>query len=483
MGIFTFEEDLQIIKASVLKQSKSWAEVFSSITTKSVKQCSDRFTKFLQKNYDKIQWIQDDDSHIIEHIKQNGEVNFDSIIERVSATQAAMRWFHHLKPSMIDEYYSNSWSQEEDRILEKMIKTDSTINWNKISKKFKDKSIEFLKSKWNEKINLGLACPLRNGQWTKEEDALLIENVKKYGDVSWKMAHLYVPTRSAKQCSDRWNKVFKKKIESKEEFDSEIKAENPAQIKKEKTSKIIKKEPQEETKVQCSDKISKIKRKAKEERKTKEEKKIISKSYNDYFKKLKNHNPSKWNENDEKLLIQLYQKYGSKWNAFKEALMKYEIEEIKNHFIYVLKNIADLNAQISGVFFNPLKEDILSYLPKAAKVLNADPDKIPTWIKILVNNYISEDNQTYDSNSNFIDKIKSEFNNQENQDLSKHSNFDLDTMPVKTEELVYNKQSSSEQSDEESQQQAEMKVKTEEQVDNFANIEKEIYDFMNSLNK
>ena len=488
MGIFSLEEDLQIIKSTASKQTRSWSEVFSDITSKSAKQCSDRYTKYILKNYSKIKWTDTEDSLLIEHIKKNGEVSFDSIFDHISALQAAMRWFHHLKPNMVAEYFSNSWNKEDDQILEKMIKTDSTINWGKISKKFNDKTVEFLKGKWEEKIKLGLACALRGGPWTKEEDELLKENVKKYGDVSWKLAHQYVPTRTAKQWADRWNKFWKKKIDIKEDtsFISDIKW-NPS-MKFEKPCKFIKNESKEESKTHANENKSKhIKRVVKEERKdgTKKNLKEEKKFRNNKLKSTKicvskSHDPSKWCENDERILLQLYQKYGPKWTAFKEALIKYEIDEIKNHFIHILRNIADLNSWISDDNFDSENEDILKYLPKASKVLNADPDKLPTWIKILINNLVFNEDQNEDLNSSFIDQIRYEFNSQ--NDGIKSTKFSDESLFIKKEEIELKNIENMEKSNLE-EQENENQIKHENKQDTYKFDEIEISQFMNKFNK
>ena len=57
----------------------------------------------------------------------------------------------------------------------------------------------------NKKQSKSKRIPIKKGQWSLEEDKLLIEWVKKNGTKNWEACGRFVQGRKGKQCREHWN--------------------------------------------------------------------------------------------------------------------------------------------------------------------------------------------------------------------------------------------------------------------------------------
>ncbi|KAF7512321.1 hypothetical protein GJ744_001889 [Endocarpon pusillum] len=95
------------------------------------------------------------------------------------------------------------WSPNEDALIRTEAELQSTeskpMNWNKVAEKSPGRSNkDCRKRSYNEAIGSS-----RNGPWTEEEDSRLASSVARYG-MSWVLVAQQMETRSAEQCSKRW---------------------------------------------------------------------------------------------------------------------------------------------------------------------------------------------------------------------------------------------------------------------------------------
>ncbi|KAE8735227.1 Myb-related protein 3R-1 [Hibiscus syriacus] len=93
------------------------------------------------------------------------------------------------------------WTAEEDEILSKAVQHFKGKNWKKIAECFKDRTDVQCLHRWQKVLNPELV----KGPWTKEEDELIIELVKKFGPKKWSTIAQHLPGRIGKQCRERWH--------------------------------------------------------------------------------------------------------------------------------------------------------------------------------------------------------------------------------------------------------------------------------------
>ena len=95
---------------------------------------------------------------------------------------------------------NKKWTPEEDLLLTNLIHMQKVRNWTEISKKMLGRTGLQCHIRWN-KIKSGL----KKGQWSIQEDKLLKEWIKKNGPKRWEQCGQFIRGRSGKQCREHWN--------------------------------------------------------------------------------------------------------------------------------------------------------------------------------------------------------------------------------------------------------------------------------------
>ncbi|KAI3877715.1 hypothetical protein MKW98_020196 [Papaver atlanticum] len=93
------------------------------------------------------------------------------------------------------------WTAEEDTILCRAVQRFKGRNWKKIAECFKDRTDVQCLHRWQKVLNPELV----KGPWSKEEDEVIVELVKKHGAKKWSTIAQALPGRIGKQCRERWH--------------------------------------------------------------------------------------------------------------------------------------------------------------------------------------------------------------------------------------------------------------------------------------
>ncbi|KAL6547137.1 SANT SWI3, ADA2, N-CoR and TFIIIB'' DNA-binding domain protein [Orobanche minor] len=99
-----------------------------------------------------------------------------------------------------------SWSQEEDDILRDQIGVHGTENWGIIASKFKDKTTRQCRRRWFTYLN----SDFKKGGWSSEEDMLLCEAQKIFGN-RWTEIAKVVSGRTDNAVKNRFTTLCKKR--------------------------------------------------------------------------------------------------------------------------------------------------------------------------------------------------------------------------------------------------------------------------------
>ena len=96
---------------------------------------------------------------------------------------------------------TKKWSLEEDRILSNLIINHKYKSWKLISTQLPGRSPIQCQYRWTKNLKPGLV----KGPWSVQEDKLLIEWVNKHGPRKWNQCCEFIHGRSGKQCREHWN--------------------------------------------------------------------------------------------------------------------------------------------------------------------------------------------------------------------------------------------------------------------------------------
>lgn len=93
-----------------------------------------------------------------------------------------------------------AWSVSDDALLSKLVSSRSDVNWDEVSRHFPGKTSQQVSDRWNKVLNPELI----KGSWTEKEDAFIIEWVRTHGAKNWSLLASNLPGRLGKQCRERW---------------------------------------------------------------------------------------------------------------------------------------------------------------------------------------------------------------------------------------------------------------------------------------
>ncbi|KAM0009230.1 putative transcription factor MYB-HB-like family [Helianthus debilis subsp. tardiflorus] len=102
-----------------------------------------------------------------------------------------------------------SWSQEEDDILRQQIGIHGTDNWAIVASKFKDKTTRQCRRRWFTYLN----SDFKKGGWSQEEDMLLCEAQKIFGN-RWTEIAKVVSGRTDNAVKNRFSTLCKKRAKN-----------------------------------------------------------------------------------------------------------------------------------------------------------------------------------------------------------------------------------------------------------------------------
>lgn len=100
-------------------------------------------------------------------------------------------------------HYSSAktiWSQEEDDLLTRLAQSSTAVSWSAIVKYFPTKTAPQLAGRWEKVLNPRLV----KGSWTREEDEAIVAFVRENGDKDWSKIAATLTGRTGKQCRERF---------------------------------------------------------------------------------------------------------------------------------------------------------------------------------------------------------------------------------------------------------------------------------------
>jgi hypothetical protein len=153
-------------------------------------------------------WKLEEDAKLIEAVKKHGKdwVAVATQVPDRTNIQCHHRWNESLDPS--NNGKEGKWTVEEDANLianlNKAMKKDGKKDWVAVAAMVPGRTNTQCKHRWN---SLDPSNNGKEGKWKAEEDAKLIEAVKKHGK-KWVAAAAMVPGRSDRQCRERWTNIL-----------------------------------------------------------------------------------------------------------------------------------------------------------------------------------------------------------------------------------------------------------------------------------
>lgn len=128
------------------------------------------------------------------------EERVDSISDIIYKPEIEDNYEEDLKNQSSDFIKNGKWTEDEDRLLKRLVSQLGPKNWKKVSLCIPNRTAVQCLHRWTKILQPGLI----KGPWTIEEDKKLTEWVKKRGPHKWSQCAEGIIGRSGKQCRERW---------------------------------------------------------------------------------------------------------------------------------------------------------------------------------------------------------------------------------------------------------------------------------------
>ncbi|KAM8796617.1 snRNA-activating protein complex subunit 4 [Eudromia elegans] len=171
---------------------------------------SEELRKFWQNwehpSINKTEWSEEEIEKLKEIAANHNCLHWQTIAQELGTNRTAFQCLQKYQAYNKD-LKRKEWSKEEDRMLADLVqemRVGCHIPYKKIAYYMEGRDSAQLIYRWTKSVDPSL----KKGPWTPEEDAMLLNAVKKYGARDWYKIRTEVPGRSDAQCRDRYLKAL-----------------------------------------------------------------------------------------------------------------------------------------------------------------------------------------------------------------------------------------------------------------------------------
>ena len=197
---WSLEEDSQLDSIVKEKGGRDWREIASELnTSRTPYQCFERFVRVLEiENYNQ-KWTAEEDSAVLEGVKQYGTKNWKKVAQLVKTKQwmqCRSRYFQSLR----FQGKKGRWSALENNRLLLLLLFYGLDDWTRIANHMVSRNVMQCRDRWKNILHPDVVST----PWTSKENALLRKLTRDKSRIVWKEICKSFPGRTADACKSHY---------------------------------------------------------------------------------------------------------------------------------------------------------------------------------------------------------------------------------------------------------------------------------------
>jgi hypothetical protein len=213
-GKWTAIEDSKLKDAVYTHGGKNWGAIAAQVPDRTTIRCHNRWYQVLDPSIVRTnertgKWAEDENSKLKDAVQLHGGKNWNAIAALVpgrSRIQCQSRWKDISNPN-IDRASARTckWAEDEDTKLTDAVQRHGGKNWDAIAALVLGRTKRQCNRRWKDVLDPRIALTAgRTGIWAAVEDSKLKDAVRRHGGKNWDEITALVPSRTPKQCRNRW---------------------------------------------------------------------------------------------------------------------------------------------------------------------------------------------------------------------------------------------------------------------------------------